>query len=359
MANATQTIAGDIQLAGDLGGNNNAASPALVNTSVTPGAYSTANITVDSKGRLTSASSATPVQVANIMPVATTTTKGVVSIGDGLSIDGAGVVSLDPPTASYTTAGIVSIDSVSLVVSAGHLSMPVASPTQLGGIKVGSGLTMTGEVLSALPVAIATNSTTGVVRIGSGLSITGDGTLSLNAPIATPAVVGAVRIGSGLSIAGDGTLSLNAPIATPAVVGAVRIGSGLSITGDGTLSVNLGSTGIALLDSNNTFTKTVSSMPTVLTSGVTINVDASASNLFTLTLAHNGTLSNPTNLAAGEYTFVVRQDGVGGRTLNFGSAYKFKNGDTKTLSTGASITDVIVCISDGTSLFCSIAKGYA
>ena len=330
MANATQTIAGDIQLAGDLGGNNNAASPALVNTSVTPGAYSTANITVDSKGRLTSASSATPVQVANIMPVATTTTKGVVSIGDGLSIDGAGVVSLDPPTASYTTAGIVSIDSVSLVVSAGHLSMPVASPTQLGGIKVGSGLTMTGEVLSALPVAIATNSTTGVVRIGSGLSITG-----------------------------DGTLSLNAPIATPAVVGAVRIGSGLSITGDGTLSVNLGSTGIALLDSNNTFTKTVSSMPTVLTSGVTINVDASASNLFTLTLAHNGTLSNPTNLAAGEYTFVVRQDGVGGRTLNFGSAYKFKNGDTKTLSTGASITDVIVCISDGTSLFCSIAKGYA
>ena len=86
MANATQTIAGDVQLAGDLGGNNNAASPALTNTAVVPGTYTVANFTVDSKGRITSAANTSVEQISAILPIATTTSKGVVQIGSGLSV---------------------------------------------------------------------------------------------------------------------------------------------------------------------------------------------------------------------------------------------------------------------------------
>lgn len=58
----------------------------------------------------------------------------------------------------------------------GSYTLPTASDSTKGGIKVGSGLKMTGEVLSAdLPTASA--ETLGCVKVGSGLSIT-DGVLS-------------------------------------------------------------------------------------------------------------------------------------------------------------------------------------
>ena len=60
-----------------------------------------------------------------ILPTASSSTKGGVKVGDGLSIDSEGVL------------------------SAGAYALPTASSTTKGGVKIGSGLTMTGEVLSA------------------------------------------------------------------------------------------------------------------------------------------------------------------------------------------------------------------
>lgn len=100
MALATTTLAGEIRLAGDLAGNNNAASPALTNTAVVPGTYCLATITVDSKGRITSAASGTPE-----VNIATTTTPGVVQVGEGLQITAEGL--LTARRASNTTFGVV------------------------------------------------------------------------------------------------------------------------------------------------------------------------------------------------------------------------------------------------------------
>ena len=64
----------------------------------------------------------------------------------------------------------------------GGYVLPVATSEVLGGVKVGSGLTITSAgTLSAdaQPVGIATTATTGVVKIGSGITVDSAGTISV------------------------------------------------------------------------------------------------------------------------------------------------------------------------------------
>ena len=64
------------------------------------------------------------------------------------------------------------------------------------------------------------------------------------------------------------------------------------------------------------------SVPSALTDGATIAVNAALSNNFTVTIAGNRTLSNPTNLVAGQIlNFQITQDATGNRTLAFGTNY--------------------------------------
>jgi hypothetical protein len=72
-----------------------------------------------------------------------------------------------------------------------------------------------------------------------------------------------------------------------------------------------------------------------------------------VTLAGNRTLSNPTNLGAGEHYFLsVVQDDSGGRTLAYGNVYKFSSNIPPVLSTYKNREDIIQFESDGTNLFC-------
>ena len=63
-------------------------------------------------------------------------------------------------------------------------------------------------------------------------------------PPATTTTLGGIIVGSGLSVAVDGTLSnsysYSLPIASSSVLGGIKVGSGLSIAGDGTLSASGG-----------------------------------------------------------------------------------------------------------------------
>lgn len=77
-----------------------------------------------------------------------------------------------------------------------------------------------------------------------------------------------------------------------------------------------------------------------LTDGATITPDFSAGNDFTVTLGGNRTLANPTNLTAGQSgSIVISQDATGGRTLAFGTYWKFPAGTVPTLTTTASRAD--------------------
>jgi len=68
---------------------------------------------------------------------------------------------------------------------------------------------------------------------------------------------------------------------------------------------------------------------TTLTDAANIAVDGSLGETYVVTLGDNRTLSNPTNRTPGKrYKFIVIQDGTGGRTLGFDTAYKHNWSDT-------------------------------
>jgi hypothetical protein len=91
-----------------------------------------------------------------------------------------------------------------------------------------------------------------------------------------------------------------------------------------------------------TYTKAQRGTPVALTDGATITPDFSLGNNFSVTLAGNRTLANPTNLTAGQSgTIVITQDATGSRTLAYGANWKFPGGTAPTLTTTASAVDVL------------------
>ena len=142
-----------------------------------------------------------------------------------------------------------------------NYTLPTASETVKGGVKIGAGLSMTGDVLNVLfPTASA--SVKGCMAIGSGLSMLGDTlnvvfpaeeTAEYSLPTASQYTKGGIKIGTGLSMAGDVlNVSLNLgdglemdgntlqttgsnytlPTASQNTKGGVRIGNGLAMNGD-------------------------------------------------------------------------------------------------------------------------------
>lgn len=120
---------------------------------------------------------------------------------------------------------INSISNYTIVVEGGE-SLKPATTTELGGVIVGEGLSITNKgVLSAQPVIpevempIASKTELGGIIAGAGLSIKDDGTLSVIPPesvgefFLTPATrydLGGVIVGKGLSVTDEGVLSVTA-----------------------------------------------------------------------------------------------------------------------------------------------------
>ena len=80
------------------------------------------------------------------MPVATTTTTGVVQIGAGLNVDEKGVIST--PIASKEALGIVKIGSNITVYENGEIEIPRATAEELGVVQVGEGLNVNAGSIS-------------------------------------------------------------------------------------------------------------------------------------------------------------------------------------------------------------------
>ena len=98
-----------------------------------------------------------------------------------------------------------------------------------------------------------------------------------------------------------------------------------------------------------------------LTSATSITPDFAASCNFTLTLGHNVTLNNPSNLTAGQTgSIFLVQDGTGSRTLTFGSYYDFAGGTAPTISTAASSVDRLdYIVRSSTSIHCVVTLAYS
>jgi len=79
---------------------------------------------------------------------------------------------------------------------------------------------------------------------------------------------------------------------------------------------------------------------TTLTDGSTITPNFANNNHYSVTLAGNRTLANPTNIVAGQSgSIFITQDGTGSRTLSYGSYWDFPGGTAPTLTTAAASVD--------------------
>jgi hypothetical protein len=90
-----------------------------------------------------------------------------------------------------------------------------------------------------------------------------------------------------------------------------------------------------------------------------VDVNALSSNNFKLTATANFILYNPTNLVEGMVlNFEFIQDATGGRTITYGTMYKFAIDSDKSLSTAANARDFMSCYYNGTNLLCTLGKRF-
>ena len=147
---------------------------------------------------------------------------------------------------------------------------------------------------------------------------------------------------SGIPSAAD--INAKAPLASPALTGtptAPTAASGTNTTQIATTAfVTAASSGGVSLDTANTWTKGQRGEVTALTDAATITPDLNDSNNYSVVLAGNRTLANPTNCTAGQSgSIFIVQDGTGSRTLSWGNYWDFAGGTAPTLTTTAAAVD--------------------
>jgi hypothetical protein len=117
----------------------------------------------------------------------------------------------------------------------------------------------------------------------------------------------------------------------------------------------------AAVGTANTWTAGQRGEITALTSGTNISIDFADSNNFSVTLAHNATFDNPTNIVAGQSgSIFITQDGTGSRTGSWGSYWDFAGGTAPTLTTTASAVDrVDYVVLDSTNIHAVATLNYS
>jgi hypothetical protein len=100
---------------------------------------------------------------------------------------------------------------------------------------------------------------------------------------------------------------------------------------------------VDLLSTSNAWVAGQYGSPSVLTDAATVTPNFRTANNFSWTIGGNRTLANPSNQNVGQGgIIVITQDVTGGRTLVFGSNWKFENGTVPSLTTTPLAVDVLV-----------------
>lgn len=167
---------------------------------------------------------------------------------------------------------------------------------------------------------------------------------------ATPAMAGTAAVGTSVKFARDDHVH---PTDTSRAPASRQISTSGLASGGGDLSanrtINVPAAGASDVRGKTDNTKALTTkaawdaMAMVsLVYGATVTPDFALGIDFFLTLAGNGTLSNPSNLVPGQKgRFLIVQDATGGRTLAFGSYYKWAGGSAGTLTTAANAYDFL------------------
>jgi hypothetical protein len=217
---------------------------------------------------------------AYTLPVATAAVLGGVKDGAGVTIAGDGTLSVDYGTTATTATVGTHVGSIGsshgdattsvsgfmsgtdktkldgIATNANNYSLPIATPTVLGGVKDGTGVTIAGD--GTLSVDYGTTATTATVGTHVGSSGTSHAAV-------TTTVNGFMSFPDKSKLDGIATNANNyvLPAATASVIGGVKPGTGLTVAGDGTLNASAGTPKTSSIRSYST--------NTALTSNLVIN----------------------------------------------------------------------------------------
>lgn len=275
-----------------------------------------------------------------------TNTLGALTTG-ALSVNGTGVVSSGTLANSFLTNSSVT------VIGGTNISVAGGGPASLGGTTT---ISITGQVGVA-------NGGTGAATLTAHGVLIGEGT-SAFAAVAQTTTPGWVLTSTttdpnwqASSGGGSGTVASGTTGQAAVYTGSTTVGSSAALYLSATALGVLTTGPLQPLDVNGGAYSRVYAAGTQ-SSGGTLTPNFATSNSITFTFgAGNLTIANPTNIAAGQnYQIAAIQDSVGGRTITWGSDFKWGGGTAPTLSTGVGAKDIISCWADTTStLNCALA----
>ena len=224
-----------------------------------------------------------------------------------------------------------------------------AIPTGESVASVSSRITSVGTVLAATSAALATSISNVSAAMATSIGTTNTRIAQTSTDLAASIGTTNTRIAQTSTDLATSIGTTNTRIAQTSTDLATSIGTRLPLAG-GTLTGILSGTDVYvsalavgtndLLGKDIHIEKSAVADIQALTDGTNISIDFNVGQNFTVTLAGNRTLDNPTNCVAGQVgSIFVVQDGTGSRTLAYGGNWDFTAGTAPTLSTDADAID--------------------
>jgi len=148
-------------------------------------------------------------------------------------------------------------------------------------------------------------------------------------------------------------------VGTPSITTTADTNTGIYFSGTDEISLTTGGTQRLSVDSSGHLNHNGSASADIsaLTSATTITIDMDTAQNHSVTLAHNTTFANPSNMNIGQTgSIIITQDSTGSRTASFGTYWKFAGGTAPTLTTTASAVDRIDYIIVSASLIHAVVS---